>query len=127
MLEKSDRLRPVIVPTRRSNTQLTDILQTLARVEKTDGLTFSQLLSEAGSQLPQSATVVAMLTRVTPETAIALGNLRRRGMAVTAIINVYDDHRFAELSAPLLSERVETRQLKDRAAIPRVCMNCVLR
>jgi uncharacterized protein (DUF58 family) len=127
MREKSDRLRPVVVATRRSNTQLTDILQVLARVEKTDGLTLSQLVQEAGSQMPQGASVIAMLTRVTPETAIALGNLRRRGLAVTAILNVFEEHHFAEMSAQLLSERIETRQLKDRAAIPRVCMNYVLR
>ena len=127
MREKSDRLRPVIVPTRRTNTKLTDILQTLARVEKTDGFTFPQLINEAASQLPQGATVIAMLTRVTPEIAVALGNLRRRGMAVTAIINVFEDHHFAELSAKLLSEHIETRHLKDRAAIPRVCLNYVLR
>ena len=36
---------------------------------------------------------------MTPEYAIALGNLRRRGMAVTAIINVYEEYRFAELPA----------------------------
>jgi uncharacterized protein (DUF58 family) len=127
MREKSDRLRPVVVPTRRSGLQLTDILQTLARVEKTDGLTFPQLVSEAASDLPQSATVIAILTRVTPEAAIALGNLRRRGLAVAAILNIFDDQHFAEASAYLLSEGVETRHLKDRAAIPRVCMNCVLR
>jgi hypothetical protein len=34
---------------------------------------------------------------------------------------------FAELSGQLLVERIETRHLKDRAAIPRVCMNFVLR
>jgi uncharacterized protein (DUF58 family) len=127
MKETSDRLRPVVVPTRRTSAQLTDILRTLARVEKTDGFTFPQLVFEAASQLPQSATVVAILTRVTPEIAIALGTLRRRGMAVEAIINVFDEQHFAELSAYLLSERVETRHLKDRAAIPRVCMKCVLR
>jgi uncharacterized protein (DUF58 family) len=127
MLEKSDRLRPVIVPTRRSNTQLTDILQALARVEKTDGLTCAQLVGEAASQMPLSATVIAILSRVTPDTAIALGNLRRRGFSVTAIINVYEEQRFAEMSGPLLAERIETRHLRDRAAIPRVCMRCVLR
>src|SRR3954462_215284 len=127
MQEKSNRLRPVVVPTRRSNTQLIDILQTLARVEKTDGLTFPQLCFESASQLPQSASVIAILTRVTPEIAIALGNLRRRGMAVTAILNVYEEHHFAELSGQLMSERIETRHLKDRTAIPRVCMNFVLR
>ncbi|MEX0586882.1 MAG: DUF58 domain-containing protein [Pirellulales bacterium] len=127
MREKSGRLRPVVVPTRRSNTQLTDILQTLARVEKSDGLTCAQLVTEAASQLPQSATVIAILSRVTPQTAIALGTLRRRGMAVAAIINVYEDYEFAEMSAPLLAERVETYHLADRAAIPRVCLRCVLR
>ncbi len=127
MLEKSERLRPLVVPTRRSNTQLTEILHTLARVEKTDGLSFSQLVTESASQLPQSASVIAILTHVTPEMAISLGNLRRRGMAVTAMINVFDDYHFADLSAPLLSERIETRHLKDRAAIPRVCLKCVVR
>ncbi len=79
MQEDSDRLRPVVVSTRRSNMQLPLILQTLARVEKTDGLTFAQLVHEAASQLPQSATVIALLTAVTPEIAIVLGNLRRPG------------------------------------------------
>jgi len=127
MREKSERLRPVVVPTRRSELQLNDILRTLARVEKTDGFTFAQLVSEAASDMPQSATVIAILTRVTPDVAIALGNLRRRGLAVVAILNIFDDQQFAEASAHLLSEGVETRHLKDRAAIPRVCMNCVLR
>jgi uncharacterized protein (DUF58 family) len=127
MRETSDRLRPVVVPTRRSSTQLGDILQTLARVEKTDGFTFPQLVVEAASQLPQSASVIAILTRVTPEIAVSLGSLQRRGLAVTAVINVFEDYQFAELSAPLLAERVETRHLKDRAAISRVCMNFVLR
>lgn len=127
MRERSDRLQPVSVPTKRSNLQLSLILQTLARVEKTDGLLFSQLIHEAASQMPQSATVIAFLSSVTPEFAIALGNLRRRGFAVVTIINVYDDYRFAEMSGPLLAEHIETRHLKDRAAISRVCMNCVLR
>ena len=91
------------------------------------GSRFRNLCDEAASQLPQSASVIAMLTRVTPEIAIALGNLRRRGMAVTAILNVFEEHEFAEMSAQLLSEQIETRHLKDRAAIPRVCMNYVLR
>src|SRR3954471_11381410 len=127
MRETSDRLRPVVVPTRRSSTQLNDILQTLARVEKTDGFTFPQLVIEAASQLPQSASVIAILTRVTPQIAVSLGSLHRRGLAVTAAINVFEDYQFAELSAPLLAERIDTRHLKDRAAIQRVCMNYVFR
>ena len=46
---------------------------------------------------------------MTPETAIALGNLRRRGMAVTAIVNVYDEYDFARVAGPLVAERIEVR------------------
>jgi hypothetical protein len=71
--------------------------------------------------------VIALLTAVTPEMAIALGNLRRRGLAVTAIINVYDEYEFAKLAAPLIAEQIDARQLRDRAAIPTVCLKCLLR
>jgi hypothetical protein len=64
---------------------------------------------------------------VTPATAIALGNLRRRGLAVTAIINVYDEYDFAKLAAPLAAEQIDARQLRDRAAIPAVCLKTLLR
>ncbi len=127
MRDRSERLRPLVVPTRRSNTQLGQILETLARVEKTDGLTFAQLVRETASRLPRSATVIVLLTAVTPDMAIALGNLRRRGLAVTAIINVYDEYEFAKLAAPLIAEQIDARQLRDRAAIPTVCLKCLLR
>jgi uncharacterized protein (DUF58 family) len=121
------RLRPVIVPTRRSNIQLRQILETLARVEKSDGLPFPQLVHESASRMPHSATVIAVLTSVTVEAALALGSLRRRGMAVTAIVNVYDEYDFARVAGPLVAERIEVRQLKDQAGIARMCQRMVLR
>jgi uncharacterized protein (DUF58 family) len=127
MRDRSDRLRPLVVLTQRSNTQLGQILETLARVELTDGLTFAQLVRETTARLPRSATVIALLTAVTPDTAIALGNLRRRGFAVTAIISTFEEYEFAKLAAPLIAERVDIRQLRDRAAIPTVCLQTLLR
>jgi uncharacterized protein (DUF58 family) len=127
MRETSDRLRPVVVPTRRTSAQLGLILATLARVEKTNGLNVSQLVREAASRMPQSATVIAILSRVTTETAMALGGLRRRGMMVTAIVNVHEPHEFARAAGPLAAERIETRQLRDRAAIATICSRLVLR
>jgi uncharacterized protein (DUF58 family) len=127
MREDNSRLRPLVVPTRRSNTQLTQILEMLARVEKTDGLSFAELVYESASRIPTSATVIAVLTSVTPEMAVALGSLRRRGLAVTAIVNVYDEYDFARLAGPLEAERIDVRQLRDRAAISTVCMRYVLR
>jgi len=127
MLDDSDRLRPQVIPTSRGALQLRQILETLARAEMTDGLTVAQLIGETSSRLPASASVIAVLTAVTPDTAIALGNLRRRGFAVTAIINAYDPYEFAAMSGPLIAQRVETRQLIDDASIATVCSNLVRR
>ncbi len=48
MLEQNDRLQPVMVPTRRGVEQLRRILETLARVELTDGLRLSELIARSG-------------------------------------------------------------------------------
>lgn len=127
MRDRSERLRPIVVPTGRSNTQLQQILRTLARVEKTDGLTFAQLVFEVTSRLPRSATVIAILSHVTPATAIALGTLRRRGFAVTAIVNTFNEYDYAQIAGPLIAEQIDVRQLRERAAIPQVCLKCLLR
>ena len=100
MQEQSDRLRPVVVETRRGSQQLLRILETLARAELTDGLTFAQLVRDHGNRLNHDASVVAILTRLTDDAAIALGNLRRRGFAVSVILNMYDGWEFGEAAAP---------------------------
>lgn len=125
--DERHRLQPLVIPTARGATQLPQILEMLARVELSDGLRFAQLVREATSRLPRSATVIAVLSSVTPEVAIALGTLRRRGYAVTAIINTHEEYQFAEMSAMLLAERVETRHLRDRETIRTVCARSVLR
>src|SRR5207247_10090560 len=87
----SDRLQPIVVEARRGVEQFQRIRETLARVELTDGLTFAQLIAETDSRLPRDATVIAVLGQVTPETALALGSLRRRGYAVAAILVIFED------------------------------------
>ena len=44
-------LQPLIVPTRRGPEQLMRILETLARVELTDGLPLPALIAEAASRM----------------------------------------------------------------------------
>jgi uncharacterized protein (DUF58 family) len=127
MADASDRLRPVVVPTGRGPEQLLRILETLARVELTDGLTLEQLIGETTSQLPRDATVVAILPAVSERAAIALGNLKRRGFAVTAILNVWEEFDFAQASGPLLAQGITTRHLKDHARIVALCRNFLLR
>ncbi|HZN33224.1 MAG TPA: DUF58 domain-containing protein [Pirellulaceae bacterium] len=125
--DKSDRLAPLIVQTRRGPEQLMRILETLARVELTDGLPLPALIDEASSRMPRDATVIAILPPGSRESAAALGNLRRRGFAVTALVNMFDDYDFAEAAAPLLAEGIGVKQLKDEGSIMEICRRLALR
>ena len=121
MIEKSERLQPVIVPTRRGPEQFMRILETLARLELTDGLTLAQLCLEAASRLPRDASVIVILSAVTDEAAIALGSLVRRGFAVTALVNLHEPSDYAQHAGRLLAQGVESRHQPDEAAIVEVC------
>jgi uncharacterized protein (DUF58 family) len=125
--EKSDRLAPLIVPTRRGAEQLMRILETLARVELTDGLPLPALIEEAASRMPRDATVIVILPPGSTESEIALGNLRRRGFAVTVLLNMYEEWDFAIAAAPFLAEGLDTRHLKDESAIMEICRSFALR
>jgi uncharacterized repeat protein (TIGR01451 family) len=127
MLDTSDRLQPVVVETRRGAEQLLRIMETLARVELTDGLSFAQLLAECAGRLPRDATVVAILASPSLDAIVALGELRRKGLAVTAIVNLYDDEEFRRASALLCSEGIDARHLKSVEALPTLCREYVLR
>jgi hypothetical protein len=127
MLDKSDRLQPLVVETRRGPEQVQRILETLARVEITDGLSFARLLVETAGRLPRDATVVVILASLSVETVLALGELRHKGLAVTAILNVYEDHEFEHASAQLAAEGIEARHLKSVEALPDLCREYVLR
>jgi uncharacterized protein (DUF58 family) len=126
MNDQNDRLRPIVVPTRQGPDQFRNILETLARLELTDGLAFPELVNETDDRLPRDATLVAILPRVTPRDAIALGNLRRRGYAVTAAINLYDEYEFASAAGPLIANGVDVRHLKDRDSIRSLCRRFAL-
>ncbi len=119
MGEENERLRPLYVDTRRGVEQLHRVRETLALAELTDGLTFAQLVTEAAPRIPRDATVVAVLPHVPVETAIALGNLRRRGMAVTAVLVLLDPDMLEAGYGRLIAEGVgDIRHLADEAALP---------
>jgi uncharacterized protein (DUF58 family) len=127
MLEQSDRLRPVIVPTRRGVEQLRRILETLARVELTDGLQLSALIGEVEGQLPRDATVIVVLPGVTTETVVTMEDLKRRGFAVTAILNMFGEDEFAAAAGSLTSLGIDCHHLKDESRVSRICQRFLLR
>jgi uncharacterized protein (DUF58 family) len=104
----TDRLRPIVIETRRSVDQFQMIREALARLELTDGLTASQLMIEVAPRLPRDATVICLLGAVSVETAVALGNLRKQGFAVSIIlIGLVDDEVRAIAAGRLIAEGLQ--------------------
>ena len=123
-----------MVETQRGTAQLDHILRTLARLELTDGFTLPQLLAETTSRLPRDATVIAILTSVSEEAAIALGTLRRSGYAVTAVLvmfggesEYFDWAEPPEWAARLLAEGIDFRRVDDEASLSQLCAERILR
>ena len=121
MKTKSDRLQPVVVPTMKSIEQSIRINRALARLELSDGMDLGALLVEAGSEMPRDATVVAIVSEMNMENAIALGNLKKQGYSVVAIVNTYSEDRFVQTTGPLLAEGIGAMHLKDEDSIRAIC------
>lgn len=120
------RLEPLLVETKRGPEQVQRIREMLARLELADGLPFADMVFEVLPRLPRDATVVAILPEATPETAIALGALVRRGYAVTAILLRMDDQDTTDFGR-LMAEGVDVRNLPDEAAIVTLCQQQLVR
>ena len=121
MQDRSDRLEPIIVPTQQGDDQLSRILESLARLEPTDGLTVPELLAEATGRIPRDATVIAVLCSVSEETAISLGQLRRRGYSVFVVLVCFDDTRFREAAALLLAQNLAVRRVESDEMLGELC------
>lgn len=127
MDEKSERLEPVVVRTRRGAEQLQRIRETLGRVELTDGITFAGLIIEMTGRLPRDATLVALLGEVPLESALALGTLHRAGYAITVVLVCMDSNTLEIAHGRLLAEGVrDVRHLANELALPTLCQQQVM-
>jgi hypothetical protein len=105
----------------------------LARLEHTDGLEFSEMLAAAVSQIPRDATVVPVLRRVTPEIAIALGGLVRRGFLVTAVVAAFGEGSVPDWAQPpewavlLLAHGIDFRMVNSEEAVMNLCAEALVR
>jgi len=130
---RNERLQPLVVETRRGALQFTRILETLARLEMTDGFTLPEMLVETSHRLPRDATVIAVLSQVTEETAIALAGLKRSGYAVTAVLAMFGEVEHLDWAeAPdwasrLLSSGVDFRRVDDEQGIANLCAEAFVR
>jgi hypothetical protein len=117
----------MIVETRRGAQQLTRILEALARVEFTDDMPFPAMIREVTSRLQRDATVVAVLSLVNEEAAVALGALRRSGFLVTAVVVNFEQRHYYDWAQPpewagrLLSAGIDFRRVTDETSLRQLC------
>ena len=127
MASENERLRPVIAAPGRGPVHFKDIVRTLARLERSDGLTLSELLVECESQISADTTLLILLQQCTPKSMGAIIDLQRRGRAVAVIINTYDINDYSQIAGPLIAARIPTFHLSSEESIAGVCRQTLLR
>jgi uncharacterized protein (DUF58 family) len=131
--QQNTRLRPVVLKAAKGENQLGEILAVLARLEHTDGQDFADMIREAASGISRDTTVVAVLGMVTPQIAVALGDVARRGLLVTAIVvsmemeAVPDWARPPDWAALLLAQGIDFRVLNSEEAVGNLCAEAIIR
>jgi uncharacterized protein (DUF58 family) len=129
----NDRLRPVQVPTGKGSEKMKLLLETLARLEHTDGLDFAEMLTAIISKVPRDATVIPVLRQVTPAIAIALGELVRRGFLVTAVVVAFGEGSVPDWAQPpewavlLLAHGIDFRMVNSEEAVMNLCAEALVR
>ncbi len=127
MKSADDRLRPVVLPAARGPLPFRELQRQLARLERTDGLSLPALLLETEARLARDTTLLALLQQCDESTAVALLGLRRRGWAVSVILNVFDQSEFSTAAGSLIAGGIPVMHLRDEQSLPDVCRQVVLR
>ena len=131
--QKNTRLRPVILEAAKGEDQFSEILATLARLEHTDGMDFADMIREAAPRISRDTTVVAVLGTVTPQIAVALGDVARRGLLVTAILVSQEMEAVPDWARPpdwaemLLAQGIDFRVVNSEEAVGNLCAGAIIR
>jgi len=104
--DKSDKLNPLAVETRRSPVQALKIIENLARVIPSDGLAIDALIMSEFRRIPRDATLIPIVSRVTPELALVLAEMKISGFPVTAFV-IKNQHAYEEASMLLARESID--------------------
>jgi uncharacterized protein (DUF58 family) len=119
MQTQSERLRPVVLPAHRGPEHFAESHRMLARLERTDGLTLPQLIVETQSRLPRMLSILAIVQEVDDAAALSLSLLRRRGYAVTVLVNQAEEE-YLDTAARLAAHHLPTLPLHDENGITAV-------
>ncbi|TWU34373.1 DUF58 domain-containing protein [Novipirellula artificiosorum] len=127
MQSESDRLRPILQPASRGPVALREMVGTLARLERTDGLTLPELLTESESKISSETTVLIILQQCPEASLASILGLAKRGWAVAVIINTHDINDYSAMAGPMIAGRIPTFHLASEEAIMDVCRQTLTR
>jgi hypothetical protein len=94
---------------------------------------FAGMVSEEVSKISRDTTVVAVLGKVTPGIAVALGDLARRGFAVTAVMVSFNANAVPDWARPpewaemLLAQGIDFRVISSEESIINLCAEAIVR
>jgi uncharacterized protein (DUF58 family) len=121
MVQRSERLRPVVLPASRTPQSLEELHRMLARLERTDGLQLANLLMEAQSRLARDTTIVIILQSPSEADLMAIGSLARRGWMVTVIVNTHHPDDYARSAGAILATGAWSIQLTSQEQLSHIC------
>lgn len=116
MRSQSDRLNPVVLGANRTPEHFAQMHRMLARLERTDGLKLDQLLIETESRLPKLLSLIAIVQRVDEAGLLALEMMRRRGFALTVMLNCHQDE-YLDHAGKLIAARLPVVPLHDEESL----------
>ena len=120
-----DRLRPIVTDVDRDEEHLKSILRTLARLQRSDGLTLAEMLIESRDRISSETTLIVVLQKAPAQSLQALLQLHNRGREVAVIVNTGDIGEFERIAAPLIDRRIAVAHLDDEDRIPELCRAAV--
>jgi uncharacterized repeat protein (TIGR01451 family) len=126
--DAEQRRQPLVVPAGRGVDQFQRIRELLARADVNDGLTFAEFVIDVSPRLPRDATVLVLLPAVPVESALALGNLKRYGYAVTVVLVGLPEGETEAAYGRLAAEGIrDVRPLADEIQLADLCQSEVNR
>ena len=113
---KSSRMAPLIVPTRKTAEQGYLILETLGRVDYTDGFTIDKVLQFSIQHLSRDATILLVTSGVTDDLAVTLSIMKESGFSINVFI-VSNEQEYFGAAEKLAPRSIDVFHIHNRGAI----------
>lgn len=108
---ESTRLSPVQVPTARSPIQARRIVESLARVLLTNGLTLEQVILAESMRLPRDAALLPVVPDVSETLALTLASMKDTGFNVTVFL-IHNAAGYQRAAGLLAAHHIDTLHIE---------------